>query len=464
MARDASARTRVAIIGAGAGGTALLRLLTEAATAQDTTVSVVGIADRVSTAPALALAAQIGIPTVQDYRTLIKPDAVDLIIDVTGNPEMGPALRREAGPIEVVSGASAKFFWDLISARLRDHEETTALLTEHQHLYKLGQALTHCDTLATLAQTILDHATSLTHTPAGSLTFYEEEQGEMVLLATKGFGQPLTTTPRWKVRPGGLTGAVLNRTDPLMVEDLTLFPHADNPILRKEGIQALLAVQLKTENRIVGILYVNDFAVRRFTAHEVSLLTLVANTSTPVIDKLHLLETARLQANTDGLTGLHNHRYFTQQLHVEFSRANRYRRPFALIMGDIDFFKHLNDTHGHEQGNEALKTVSQLLRITCRTTDLVARYGGEEFAVIMPESDLQQGLHVAERVRQVVAQHPFPHGHTQPNGALTLSLGVAVFPRHAATARGLVEAADQALYLAKRQGRNQVGVAAGSTP
>ncbi len=161
---------------------------------------------------------------------------------------------------------------------------------------------------------------------------------------------------------------------------------------------------------------------------------------------------------SDALTGLYNHRYFYQRLEQELERARSTGRPVALLMLDIDYFKLYNDTQGHTKGDSVLQEVAQLLRENSRESDVICRYGGEEFAVILPGAGEEEAVGVAERVRRAVAGHAFEGGDGQPGGRLTVSIGVAVCPDQAAESGELVERADQALYLAKHSGKNNVKV------
>jgi diguanylate cyclase (GGDEF)-like protein/PAS domain S-box-containing protein len=159
---------------------------------------------------------------------------------------------------------------------------------------------------------------------------------------------------------------------------------------------------------------------------------------------------------TDGLTGLYNSRHFYSRVEEEMKRADRYGHPLSVLIADVDDFKHYNDTHGHPMGDSVLRDIASCLRKCMREQDLVARYGGEEFSIILPETDKDAAGRIAERIRKVVAAQPFPHQESQPGGNLTISLGVATFPRDAAEIRGLVGQADKALYRAKENGKNRV--------
>jgi two-component system cell cycle response regulator len=155
-------------------------------------------------------------------------------------------------------------------------------------------------------------------------------------------------------------------------------------------------------------------------------------------------------AVTDGLTGLHNHRAFQDYLEEQFQTAMRNKQPLALILMDVDHFKQYNDTYGHQAGDEVLRQVAQILQANVREGDFVARYGGEEFVVVLPRADSESAVAVAERLRRAVESAEW---HLRP---ITGSFGVACIRPDMETRQELIEAADQALYQAKKNGRNRV--------
>jgi two-component system, cell cycle response regulator len=165
---------------------------------------------------------------------------------------------------------------------------------------------------------------------------------------------------------------------------------------------------------------------------------------------------------TDGLTQVHNHRYFQDRLREEFRRAQRYDDPLSLILIDLDHFKAFNDTHGHQVGDLVLCDVAGALQRSVRETDLLARYGGEEFAILLPRTPLAGALTVAERVwREVGSLRTGP----QHSLSVTASVGVSSFPHHAVTSpEQLVRTADQALYRSKSEGRNRISLHASPSP
>jgi diguanylate cyclase (GGDEF)-like protein/PAS domain S-box-containing protein len=165
----------------------------------------------------------------------------------------------------------------------------------------------------------------------------------------------------------------------------------------------------------------------------------------------------------DGLTQIPNRRRFDEYLEAEWQRLCREQKPIALIMCDIDFFKLYNDNYGHQAGDECLKKVAGAISTTaCRSTDLAARYGGEEFVVVLPGTDLDGAMIIAERIRNNVNELKIIHEKSNVNDYVTLSLGVAaVIPGHDHIAEDLIVRADQALYEAKESGRNRFVATAG---
>ena len=172
----------------------------------------------------------------------------------------------------------------------------------------------------------------------------------------------------------------------------------------------------------------------------------------------------------DGLTGLYNHRFFQEALTTELARAARYNNPVSLIFIDVDHFKNYNDMCGHPAGDELLRQLARLLVVTedvpevrfrGRLSDIAARYGGEEFVVILPMTDRDGAVIRADRIRTMIADFPFARKEVQPMGSVTVSVGVAAYPRDALDKVTLIQIADDAMLQAKRTGRNRV-VSAGT--
>jgi diguanylate cyclase (GGDEF)-like protein len=170
-----------------------------------------------------------------------------------------------------------------------------------------------------------------------------------------------------------------------------------------------------------------------------------------LLDFKNYLDSCEEAAFTDHLTGLANRRRFERQLEREVARTRRFGRPFCLLMLDIDHFKRVNDTHGHDAGDDVLRRLANALQAGTRGIDMAARIGGEEFAVLLTETEFAQGIEVAERLRVAVRETDLP-----VVGGVTVSVGLAEYNAATRDARELFSAADSALYKAKRAGRDRV--------
>jgi len=161
-------------------------------------------------------------------------------------------------------------------------------------------------------------------------------------------------------------------------------------------------------------------------------------------------------STTDEMTQISNFRFFKQRLADEHRRAIRFKRSYSILFFDIDHFKSYNDQHGHPAGDQLLKEFAQLLKSQCRETDFVARYGGEEFVILASETPTPNCMSFAERVRGIVASHPFAHASSQPLGRISVSIGVASYPESGSTPEEVLKSSDEAVYASKKAGRNRV--------
>jgi diguanylate cyclase (GGDEF)-like protein len=214
-----------------------------------------------------------------------------------------------------------------------------------------------------------------------------------------------------------------------------------------------LEIPLGTDGRENGVLYLTPKEAD-FSDEARELAHWLGSQASIALENARLHRLVERQANTDGLTELPNRRHFEEAIEAEISRAERFEGGLALVLADLDDFKQVNDRFGHQAGDEVLQTFADILRTTVREIDLPSRYGGEEFAVLLPQTDLEGALQLAERLRRALAARPMA---THPGGlvAVTASFGVAAYP-DAPTPAALFAAADEALYRAKRAGKNCV--------
>jgi diguanylate cyclase (GGDEF)-like protein len=214
-------------------------------------------------------------------------------------------------------------------------------------------------------------------------------------------------------------------------------------------------VPIKINHKVIGGLFLaNKLNNERFTLEDEEVLFTLAYQASVAIENAKLYEEVQQLAITDGLTGLLNHREFRRRLEEGVEGSKRYHRPISLLMIDIDHFKYFNDTYGHQVGDQVLKTVGEIIKTHVRVVDVCARYGGEEFAVIVSESGIQPALALSERIRSTIYAYPFKHDGIKSQ--LSVSIGIASFPQDANSAEELIKKADDALYTAKRTGRNKV--------
>jgi len=211
-------------------------------------------------------------------------------------------------------------------------------------------------------------------------------------------------------------------------------------------------VPLVFHERLMGALQVTSAdPTRVWHENEILLLRTVADQVAVAVNHAALFAQIQQQALTDALTGCYNRRSFEMQLDKDIQMAKRANHPLSLIMLDLDRFKHLNDTAGHDAGDEALRLLANCFRQELRGADSAARFGGDEFALILPQAQTEGAMQVAERLRQRIEKITIPGF-----GNLTTSIGIATFPQHANSRADLFRAADNALYAAKRAGRNRV--------
>jgi len=184
---------------------------------------------------------------------------------------------------------------------------------------------------------------------------------------------------------------------------------------------------------------------------DMNMVTDLADRVAVVVSHTELFAQVERQAVTDPMTGLFNRRYFEEQLFKEIDRYQRFGHAFAFIMVDLDFLKKINDTLGHQYGDIAIKHIANVLKRNVRDVDTVGRFGGEEFVVLLPETDMVSARMVADRICTAIREKP-----VEGVGTITASLGLASFPHDAQEGEKLFELVDQAMFLAKRRGRNQV--------
>jgi len=220
-------------------------------------------------------------------------------------------------------------------------------------------------------------------------------------------------------------------------------------------LKSLFGRPLVAHGKFVGAAFLASIRTNTFTEYHRNFLDTLLNQVSMVVDNSMLHQHILDMARTDGLTGLLNHRTFMEKLSEEYRRLDREPRPFSIILMDIDKFKNVNDKYGHPVGDVAIKSVATVLKETARGSDFVARYGGEEFAVGMVGTDSRGAAQVGERIRKIL-EKTVVTSVVDGDLRITVSIGVGSFPEDTRNCADLVTIADNALYQAKKSGRNRV--------
>ncbi len=220
--------------------------------------------------------------------------------------------------------------------------------------------------------------------------------------------------------------------------------------------QSCLMVPMVSQGQVVGVLSAESPKVNAFSERDERVMSVLATSAAMALVNADLHQRMEKLTIIDELTGVYNYRYFRGRLEDEKRRAMRYTQSLALIMVDIDWFKHLNDQCGHETGNVALRGLAQVVASCIRDVDILARYGGEEFIVILPQTSYAEAITIGERIRRRVEQTDFGPDQRGRPLKMTVSIGITSFPENGRSYEDLVETVDKALYLAKGEGRNTV--------
>ena len=336
------------------------------------------------------------------------------------------------------------------------NQMTTAIAEKTERITALNQVavvVTSSLSKEDALDRIMRHGMQLVGAKAACIGLYDQRTQRFDEWVTQGlstiFVEALQATP------GNLANQCFSSDTYVLSNDRPATTCQLGPRERDEGIKCYICLPLTSHERHLGIinLYLTDR--EDFLPDEIELLTTFGHLAAGAIENARLYASMSELAARDVLTGLYNRRMLEQRLLEETQRAFRYAKPYSVLMLDIDRFKVINDTHGHPAGDAVLQSLAQIMLQEVRDIDTVARYGGEEFVIILPETEGQAGTLLADRLRTAIAKTPI----ALPVGgeiSITVSIGIASYPRCADTSQLVIERADQALYVAKQSGRNRV--------
>ena len=332
---------------------------------------------------------------------------------------------------------------------LEQHNREIALLGE------MNDHLQVCQNQKETFPIIVRYGTKLFPSTAGGLYLYKASR--VYLEQVVAWGDGLNSTPVFN--PEDCWALRMGKTHRMDSDDQSIScRHRTN-----SNGSTYICQPLTAQGEVIGLLHI-QFAVPEDGSNSSKPVTLKASTNRLIgtlaenmamaLSNLNLREVLRLQSIRDPLTGLFNRRYMEETFERELGRVQRNRAGLTVIMFDVDHFKKYNDSFGHHAGDAVLSQLGAFLKKNVRTEDIPCRYGGEEFILIMPGLSAEGALRRAEAVRKGIADMTIEH-KGQPLNCITVSMGVAAFPTHGETAKAIIQAADEALYRAKRNGRNR---------
>ncbi len=331
--------------------------------------------------------------------------------------------------------------------------ESHALVESYRRLADVFHDVLSEHSLDALLERIADTVGELI--PHDDLAFYEADETHHVLRGVFARGQyadeVLADEP---FRFGeGITGWAVAHREPVLANRADLDPRVRFVEGTPPDPESLIAVPLVARGRVKGALNIYRVGLQEFTEDEFRLAVRFGDAAALALDNAHVRAALELQAQSDPLTGLWNHRAFHERVRSALLRASAGRDPVALVMLDLDDFKRVNDVYGHAIGDHVLAELADQLRSAVRGTDDVCRIGGDEFAVIVSSGDLSAAVRLAERISERVPLTDF-----EQVGPLSVSIGIAIGPEHAANPRELVACAELAMMTAKARGKSGIAV------
>ncbi|MDO8964499.1 MAG: GGDEF domain-containing protein [Coriobacteriia bacterium] len=481
-------RLSIAIVGGSLRSASILRLLNEVEN-----LSVVAVADPNRLAPGLRLAEDLGIFTTPDVTELYQVPGLDIIVDLSEDATTRAQLfeQKPAG-VELIGARGSEMVWDLLIAKkrgeeqeklfvelqvaydkIRSHErklqsgkealekaneELESRLAEIFFTHEFFKALTSFSSVDDVTSLIVDGANGILGAEISCVYLLDNERWMLCLAASQGRSE------EYFVQEIPVNETILGQAyDSAAAQEADIPPNSPSARWVKDvsDLRSHAAISLRTGDHVFGVLAVGSATLRELTPAEIDRLQVIGNQSSLALQNALLHEELERLSVTDRLTELYNHGYFQQRLDEELGRATRFGHPLSLIMIDLDDFKQFNDAYGHPRGDRVLQAVSERIRANLREIDVAARYGGEEFVIVLPETDTEGAFAVADRIRAGVERLDFIGAEGAPPVNKTISVGVATFPLHAPTQGRLIEAADKAMYGAKRSGKNAVHIAGG---
>jgi len=392
------------------------------------------------------------------FAPLVHQGGVVGLLSIGEKKNAAPYMEEDLEFLHILSEQAAA---SIITAKLYEKNELgivelSKTVKNLSILHDIGRAMIDIGDLKNLLIFILKQAIETTDAQKGSLMLFDQNTKHLVVRVVQGLPDKKTEEAinsgelscRTFAIGEGIAGKVFATREPLIVNAA----EKDERYIENQAsnVESILCIPLVVSDEAIGVINITNKNISKgsFTSEDMQLLIALGNQAAVAINNTSLHE----MAITDELTKLYIRRFFNLKLESEFRRAKRYRNKLTLVMCDIDNFKKVNDTFGHQTGDIVLQTIANLLKMQVRDTDIPARFGGEEFVVILPETSGEGAWIFGERFRKAVEASTLPELPCQ----ITVSVGLATYPDDADSIKTLIGMADSALYEAKGKGRNRV--------
>ncbi len=345
----------------------------------------------------------------------------------------------------------------------KTHQKNTARLSKHQlaTFNEIGKALTSTLDITEILGIVMDKVGDLLKPRNWSLLLIDERT--KCLKFEIAVGKGAEKLKGITLAPGeGIAGWVAREMRPLLVPDVSKDPRFSKKADRKLKFktQSIICVPLVSRDSCLGVIeLINEVKEEGdFTDTDLMILTTVADYTAIAIENAILFKRVQELTITDDVTGLYNSRFLHRRLDYELERARRFKHALSMVFIDIDYFKDVNDRHGHLCGSKLLKEMAELMQRMTRSVDMLCRYGGDEFVILMPQTSKKSAAIAAEKMRKAIKQNVFLK-EDGVNARLTASFGVASYPGDVDNKTDLIRLADQAMYVVKNRKRDGVALA-----
>lgn len=358
--------------------------------------------------------------------------------------EEGRPLSILLAGVDITARKKAEDVW-------RKLEEVSLLEGQKlEDVLSIDQSISSILDLNQLVDFVIQKATEMLGAQRCSLMLLDKGTQELLIKGAKGLDESVIQETRVKVGDS-ISGLVARDFTPLLVRDIetdSVHARKNRPFYKS---RSFLSVPIELHDEIVGVVNVTDKGQGGdgvFTETDLKILNMIVHQAAIAIENANHCRELEYLSTIDSLTGVNNHRHFMLTLKTEVERSKRYANPVCLLMFDVDDFKSYNDSYGHLEGDQVLKELSRVVKLNLRTVDVLCRYAGDEFVVILPETSILQAEAIAGKIKAAVSRIKFKR-------VVTLSMGIAAYHKNN-DGHGLILKTDQALYQAKKEGKDGV--------